>query len=160
MRIFAHSYGGLDNLATTFNLGVFGAPDDGTHLGTKVATLSIGDLLLIRFSNVAELRFAPLCRIARRIFDQRQESPFRDYLWPDEQTKSKILYPFRCAIERLTEPRIRQNDVQWSELDALGLRNQKGDLLLGRQMWGVKLRGNLFVDDDAVRLLAVLSPPA
>ena len=157
MRLFAYSYGGADNLATTFDLGVFGAPDEGTGLGTKVGALAVGDLLLIRFSDMPKLRFAPLCRVVGRVFDQRTQSPFRDFLWSDEKKQERIIYPYRCAIERLKEPRIRQNDVLWSELDALGMKNQKGKALQGRQMWGVKLRGNFFVENEAERLLTLLS---
>ena len=53
MKIFAYSYADGENLSTTFNLGVFGAPDDDTGLGTKVRQLEIGDLLLIRLTDKA-----------------------------------------------------------------------------------------------------------
>jgi len=99
MKIFAYSYADGENLSTSFNLGVFGAPDDDTGLGTKVRQLEIGDLLLIRLTDKAyeesgTLQFAPLCRVVGRVFDQRDESPFRDYLWPDEVERSEVLYPF------------------------------------------------------------------
>lgn len=163
MRLFAHSYADVGNLVTTFQLGVFGARDDQAGLGTKIRALAVGDLLLIRLTGPevphdGPLKFAPLCRVVGPVFDQRVTSPFRDYLWPDEQMQSAVLYPLRCAIEQLALP-IRNNDVSWSELDSLGLRNQDGEVLLGRQMWGPKLRGNFFTEADSTSVLKCISLP-
>ncbi len=164
MKVFAYSYDDGDNLIESFELGVFGAPDDGTGLGSKVRQLEIGDLLLIRVTDrgiddEGTLRFAPLCRIVGRVFDQRVESPFRDYLWPDEVRISAVLYPFRCAIQRLGA--VRQN-IMWADLDSLGFKNQKGKPLCGRRMWAAKLRGNVFTQDEARSLSGLLlgSPAA
>ena len=161
MKIFAYSYADGENLSTSFNLGVFGAPDDDTGLGTKVRQLEIGDLLLIRLTDKAyeesgTLQFAPLCRVVGRVFDQRDKSPFRDYLWPDEVETSEVLYPFRCAIQQLG--RVRSN-VTWSDLDLLGFKNSKGKVLRGRPMWAAKFRGNAFSHEQARALVELLGVP-
>jgi hypothetical protein len=42
MKVLAYSYSDGENLVTSFELGVFGAPDDGTRPGKKVGELETG----------------------------------------------------------------------------------------------------------------------
>jgi hypothetical protein len=143
MRYFLSTYSLGENFDVSRAAGVFGARKDQAGLESKFRKLQRGDLIIIRDGRKKwSLRFFGYCRVVGEVFDQDKSSPFRDFLWPDEEAKQKIIYPLRVAVDFIDVPELQLDGVTWSALDALGFEGTKWFRMEGKRAWAKKLSGN------------------
>jgi len=96
-----------------------------------------GDLIIIRDgSKNDQLTLFGCCKVTGKGFDQStRHSPYRDFLWADEEKSQKIIYPFRIAVDFETAPKLSRLRIVWTELDNLSKH------LVGKRDWMMRFRG-------------------
>lgn len=150
MRYFLYTYASRVNWDTTRRYGVFGTKKDGTGLPTKVGDLEPGDIIIIRNGSKKTLAFVGCCKVLLKPFDQDIDSPYKDYLWKDEESQHRIIYPLRVPVDCNTVLKLNLSAISWADLDALNFYNQRGNPLKGEQAWGKKLSGNFVQEPEEV----------
>lgn len=128
---------------------MFGAPKGGgDHLATKIARLTLGDIIVIRDGSSESLKLLGYCAVAGPLYDQDEgSSPWSDHVWRDEKDIKKVIYHLRCAVDFSSLPQLSLSQIRWEDLDSLGFLNDRAKPILGAQAWGRKLSGN-FVSDE------------
>jgi hypothetical protein len=142
MRYFLYTYSLPGNFISSKRAGVFGAPKNHAGLTTKFLKLRRGDLILIRDGNKRRLEFFGYCEVVGQPFDHDEYSPFKDFLWPDEEAAKKVFYPLRLAVDFVSVPKLKLEVITWSALDALGFEGTNWFRMEGKQAWAKKLTGN------------------
>ncbi len=156
MRYFLYTYSLQDNFDMSRRAGVFGAPKDHTGLESKFLKLRRGDLIIIRDGRKKQLSFFGCCKVVGETFDHERFSPFRDFLWPDEQAKQKVIYPLRVAVDFVDVPQLRLQAITWSALDALKFEGIKGLHMEGKPAWAKKFSGNFICEATEVEAFSKL----
>jgi hypothetical protein len=163
MRYFLYTYARGDNLDISRKAGVFGAPKDHARLANKFLRLQRGDLILIRDGRKKwTLTFFGYCRVVGPPFDHGDYSPFRDFLWADEQREQRVIYPLRVAVDFEDIPRLCLEAITWQSLDALGFESTRWFRMEGKQAWAKKFCGNFIEKSSEVadfsRLVGLETP--
>jgi len=135
MQLFIYTYtdNATENFKVTKNYGVFGGKKNWRWLRR-------GDLIIIRDgSKNDQLTLFGCCKVTGKGFDQStRHSPYRDFLWADEEKSQKIIYPFRIAVDFETAPKLSRLRIVWTELDNLSKH------LVGKRDWMMRFRGGMF----------------
>jgi hypothetical protein len=142
MRFFLYTYAVARNYEISHSFGVVGAKKDGAGLPKKFRQLRHGDIILIRNGVRQTLKFFGYCCVCGRVLDQSGESPYKNFLWSDEERAQRVIYPLRVAVDFVGVPSLSLEAVTWEALDTLGFNNKRGQKLLGPQAWGKKFMGN------------------
>ncbi|MGH7612680.1 MAG: hypothetical protein ACREMW_01380 [Gemmatimonadales bacterium] len=156
MRFFLYTYAVPENWAITRRAGVFGTKKDRTGLPSKVRHLRRDDLILIRDGTKEQLQFFGCCRVCGDVFDHDKYSPFRDFLWQEEITHQRVIYPLRVPVDTKDVPKLSLEAISWVSLDTLGFRNTKGLPIQGPRAWAKKLIGNFVERSDEVEAFSRL----
>jgi len=157
MRYFLCTYSLPDNFDISRRAGVFGAPKDHAELPSKFLKLRRGDLIIIRDGRKKRsLSFFGYCRVVGETFDHDRYSPFKDFLWPDEQAKQKVIYPLRIAVDFVDVPKLRLEAITWPALDALRFEGAKWFHMQGKQACAKKFSGNFIEEATEVEAFSKL----
>jgi len=131
-------------------------------LTSKFLKLRRGDLIIIRDGRKKRsLSFFGHCRVVGETFNHDRYSPFRDFLWPDEEAKQKVIYPLRVAVDFVDVLKLRLENITRHTLDDLGFEGTKWSRIEGKQTWAKKSSGD-FIEDglldsfDVVTLVGTL----
>lgn|SRR3989338_7056362 len=146
MRYFLYTYSVFpkDNFEISHRYGVFGATR-----GNKTKDLKRDDIIIIRDGSSLvrdSLVLLGCCRVVGGVFDQKFDTPYRDYLWKDELRDQIISYPLRVPVDFKSVLKIRHK-ILWKEIVDLKLKGYYGQDLKGKNQWGKKFSGN-FIDKE------------
>ncbi len=154
MRYFLATYISIENFEISKIFGVFGAPKS---KASKIKELQRGDLVIIRDGRRRRpLAFFGYCKVVGDVWDQDKRSPYRDFLWRDEQDRQKILYPLRVAVDFVDVPQIGLGQITWTRLDSLNLRGTRSLHLKGQQALAKKLDGNFIKEASEIEAFSRL----
>jgi len=148
MRFFLYTYRYPGNYEVSVKACVFGTKKDHAGLPTKVRKLKRGDIILIRDGLRDKLTVHRCCRVTGDVFDHDAYSPYRDFLWTDEQLFKKVIYPLRVPVDFKDVPDLNLPALTWAALDALAFRGSRGQPLRGPERWASKFKGN-YVESKA-----------
>jgi hypothetical protein len=158
LRVFLYTYDEPKHFNISRRFGLLGVRSDDTGIDRKVQRIRREDLVVLRdASRKAAALFLGAGKVVGEVYDQRRDSPFREFIWPDEQFYKKLIYPWRIPVDFKMGPQLERPEVEWSELGALGLLNEKGEILANQQQWGKKLCGNFLDEAEAAKFLTLLS---
>ena len=144
MKLFLYTYtdNATENFKVTKEYGVFGGKK-------KYWQLRRDDLIIIRDgSKNDQLTLFGCCRVTGEGFDQRH-SPYRDLLWVDEAKLSKIIYPFRIAVDFETAPKLSRFRIPWPGDNLIKYLKSKND-------WRMKFRDSYIKEPNEVDVFSRL----